>query len=74
MKEVYPVKSYAQNTPTEAFKTFVKATINKDVEGAKKTLSNGSLEFIQESAEAQNVTVDAILLHENESSLRIFPR
>jgi hypothetical protein len=73
MKEVYPVASYSQNTPTDTLKTFTKATINKDAEGVKKTLSKGSLKMIEESAKAQNLSVDSLLLTENENSLTEVP-
>lgn len=73
MKEVYPVKEYSRNTPTDTMKTFAKATINNDAEGVKKTLSAGSLKMIRESAEVQGVSVDAILLAKNENSLTEVP-
>ena len=74
MKEVFPVKSYSQNTPTEAMTTFAKAQINKDAEGIRKTLSKGSLKMIAESAEDQGVSVEKILLNENRNSLTEVPQ
>lgn len=73
MKEIYPVETYSRKTPSETLRTFAKATLNKDAEGIKKTLSRGSLKMIEESAAAQNVSVETILLSENENSLTGIP-
>ncbi len=58
---VYPKETYSQTTPTEAFKTYIKATVNKDIESLKKSLSKSSLEFIETAAKEQNKTVDELL-------------
>src|SRR5688500_828273 len=66
----YPKDSYSQASPTDAFKTYIMATVNKDIEGLKKSLSKSSLEFIEKSAKEQNKTVDELLMGgavENES-------
>lgn len=66
----YPKESYSQTSPTEAFKTYIKATVNKDIEGLKKSLSKSSLEFIEKSAQEQGKTIDEVLTGgavENES-------
>lgn len=57
----YPKESYSLNTPTEAFQTYIKATVNKDIEGLKRSLSKSSLAFIEKAAKEQGKTVDEIL-------------
>ncbi|MEZ5427357.1 MAG: hypothetical protein R2747_13890 [Pyrinomonadaceae bacterium] len=61
MEEVYPVKEYSQKTPTETMKTYIMATVNKDVPTVKSLLSKGSLKMIEESAKEQDKTVGEIL-------------
>jgi Domain of unknown function (DUF4878) len=66
----YPKESYSQTTPTEAFKTYIMATVNKDVAALKTSLSKGSLDLIEKSAKEQGKTVEEILTGgavENES-------
>jgi hypothetical protein len=58
---VYPKETYSQVSPTEAFKTYIKATVNKDIEGVKKSLSKSSLEFVETAAKEQNKTADELL-------------
>ncbi len=57
----YPKDSYSQASPTDAFKTYIMATVNKDIPELKKSLSKSSLEFIEKSAKEQNKTIDEIL-------------
>ncbi len=57
----YPKESYSQTSPTEAFKTYIMATVNKDVDTLRKSLSKGSLELVEKSAKEQGKTVDEIL-------------
>lgn len=49
-------------TPTEAYKTFAVATINKDVATIKQSISKGSLQFIEASAKQQNKTVEEMFI------------
>lgn len=57
----YPKESYSQASPTEAFKTYIMATVNKDVETLKKSLSKASLELIEKSAKEQGKSIEEIL-------------
>lgn len=59
---VYPKDSYSQTSPTDAFKTYIMATVNKDLEGLKKSLSKSSLAFVEESAKEKGETIDEILM------------
>ncbi len=58
----YPKESYSQASPTDAFKTYIMATVNKDIAELKKSLSKSSLEFIEKSAKEQNTTIDELLM------------
>lgn len=49
-------------SPTETYKTFAVATLNKDVNTIKQTISKGSLEFVEASARRQNLTVNDMLI------------
>ena len=42
----YPKESYSQTSPTEAFKTYIMATVNRDVEAVKNSISKGSLIYV----------------------------
>ncbi|MCW5961093.1 MAG: DUF4878 domain-containing protein [Pyrinomonadaceae bacterium] len=57
----YPRESYSQKTPTDAYKTYIMATVNGDAETVKKLLSKASLEFVEKSAKEQGRTVDELL-------------
>jgi hypothetical protein len=66
----YPKESYSQKSPTEAFKTYIMATVNRDVEAVKNSISKGSLAMIEKSAKDQGKTIDELLTGgavENES-------
>jgi PBP1b-binding outer membrane lipoprotein LpoB len=52
-------------SPTEILKTFIEASQKKDVEVIKKSLSKGSLDLIEKSAEAENTSVDEFLKKDN---------
>ena len=60
-------------SPTETLRVFSQATIDKNAGNIMATLSQGSRKMIEESARAQNATVEAILLTENENSLKVIP-
>lgn len=60
-------------SPTETLRVFSQATINKNAGNIMATLSQGSRKMIEDSARAQNSTVEAILLTENENSLKEIP-
>lgn len=49
------------SSPTETFKTYTVATLNKDIQAIKDSLSNASLRFVEEAARKQNVTVEEML-------------
>ncbi len=48
-------------SPSDTLKNFVEASKKKDVEAVKKTLSKGSLELVEKTAQTQNTTVDELL-------------
>lgn len=62
-------ESSAPTTPSESLQQYVEASQRQDIAKMKSLLSKGSLEFIEQSAKAQNTTVDAIL--QKESSVKI---
>jgi hypothetical protein len=45
-------------SPTQTMKNFVEATMKKDVEGVKKSLSSGSLKMMEGLAKMQGKTLD----------------
>ena len=61
MEEIYPTADYSQNTPTDAMRTWVMATVNKDVPTLNRILSRPSLEMLEESAKAQGRTLGEAL-------------
>lgn len=66
----YPKESYSQASPTEAFKTYIMATVNRDIEAIKNSISKDSLEMIEQSAKQQGKSIDELLTGgavENES-------
>ncbi len=67
------LKPESLGSPTETLRVFSQATIDKNAGNIMATLSQGSRKMIEESARAQNATVEAILLTENENSLKVIP-
>ena len=54
------IKSF--KTPTEAYKTFIVATFNKDIDTIKQTVSSGSMKYLEEAAKQQNTTFAELLI------------
>ncbi len=54
-------------SPIEILKTLNEASKTKDVEAVKKSISKGTLNLIEQSAKAQNLTVDEVLVKDNET-------
>ena len=52
-------------TPVETFKTYIKATRQKDTKAMKVLLSNATLKMHEQQAKAQGVTVDEIIKRES---------
>ncbi len=52
-------------SPTEVLKTLNEASKSKDVAAIKNSVSKGTLNLLDESAKAQNTTVDELLKKEN---------
>lgn len=50
-----------EETPTDVLKKFVEATQKKDVETLKQTLSSGTLQMIELSAQKENISLDEAL-------------
>lgn len=61
------------DSPTKTLKKFVEASQKKDVATMKETLSSGTLQMIQESANKQNTTVDELLKKDDANALREMP-
>ncbi|MGI8495580.1 MAG: nuclear transport factor 2 family protein [Pyrinomonadaceae bacterium] len=59
--------------PTEVLKKFVEASMKKDPEAIKQTLSSGTLKMIQESAQKQNTTVEELLKKDDPTALKEMP-
>lgn len=60
-------------TPAETLKQYVEAVRRSDVEKMKILLSKSSLEFIEQSAKRQNLTVDDILKKEASVEIKAAP-
>lgn len=60
--------------PTAVLKKFVEASMKKDVETIKQTLSSGTLKMIQESAQKQNTTVEELLKKDDPTALKEMPK
>ena len=65
--------SKSANSPTESLKKFIEASKNKDIETIKKLLSKSTIESIKKAADANNTTVDEILLKDNGTPLKELP-
>lgn len=61
------------STPQTTLKAYAVASIDKNAGNILATLSAGSKKMIEDSARAQNSTVEAILLTENANSLKKVP-
>jgi PBP1b-binding outer membrane lipoprotein LpoB len=60
-------------SPTEVLKTLNEASKSKDVAAIKNSVSKGTLNLIDESAKAQNTTVDELLKKENGAPFKDLP-
>jgi hypothetical protein len=60
-------------SPTEVMKALNEASKTKDVAGIKNSVSRGTLSLIEESAKAQNTTVDEILKKDNGAPFKDLP-
>lgn len=60
-------------SPAEVLKTLNEASKTKDVEAVKQSISKGTLGLIEESAKAQNLTVDEMLKKDNGSPFKELP-
>lgn len=54
----------APSSPVETFKTYVKASKNKDTRAMKVLLSKATIQMHEQQAKAQNVSVDEIIKRE----------
>lgn len=61
MEEIYPVASYSQETPTATMRTYIMATVNKDVPTVTGLLSKGSLQMVENAAKEQGRTAGEVL-------------
>jgi len=61
-----------EETPTDVLRKFVEATQKKDVETLKQTLSSGTLQMIQASAQKENISLDEALKRDD-GTLRDMP-
>lgn len=59
--------------PTEVLNTFVEASKTKDVETMKRSLSEGTMNLIEQSAEKNKTTVDELLKNEQGTLVRELP-
>jgi hypothetical protein len=59
--------------PTEVMKALNEASKTKDVAGIKNSVSKGTLNLIEESAKAQNTTVDELLKKDNGAPFKDLP-
>jgi len=60
-------------SPTEVMKALNEASKAKDVAGIKNSISKGTLSLIEESAKAQNTTVDELLKKDNGAPFKDLP-
>lgn len=60
-------------SPTEVLKTLSEASKTKDITAIKNSVSKGTLNLIEESAKAQNTTVDELLKKENGAPFKELP-
>jgi len=60
-------------SPTEVMKALNEASKTKDVAGIKNSVSKGTLGLIEESAKAQNITVDEALKKDNGAPFKDLP-
>ena len=60
-------------SPTEVLKTLNEASKTKDVAAIKNSVSKGTLNLIEETAKAQNTTVDDLLKKENGAPFKELP-
>lgn len=60
-------------SPTDTLKNFIEASKKKDVAAIKKTLSKGSLELAEKSAEMQNTTIEELFKRDNAEMLNEVP-
>ncbi len=60
-------------SPTDTLKNYIEASKKKDVAAIRKSLSKGSLELAEKSAEAQNTTVDELFKRDNMAMLDEIP-
>ena len=60
-------------SPTEVMKALNEASKTKDVTGIKNSISKGTLSLIEESAKAQNITVDEALKKDNGAPFKDLP-
>jgi hypothetical protein len=60
-------------SPTEVMKALNEASKTKDVAGIKNSVSRGTLSLIEESAKAQNITVDEALTKDNGANFKELP-
>lgn len=54
----------APSTPVETFKTYIKASKNKDTRAMKALLSSATLKMHEQQAKAQNVSIDEVIKRE----------
>jgi len=59
--------------PTDVMKTLYEASKTKDVEAVKKSISKGTLALFEESAKAQNTTVDELLRKDEGAPFKELP-
>lgn len=62
-------ESSAPTTPSESLQQYFRASQQQDIAKMKSLLSKGSLALLEQSAKAQNTTVDALL--QKEASVKI---
>ena len=60
-------------SPTETLKKFVDASQKKDVAAMKQTLSKGTMELIEKSAQQQKTTVDELLKKDSPTQMTETP-
>ncbi len=61
------------NSPTASLKKFIEASKAKDIETIKNLLSKSTIDAIKKAADAQDTTVDEILLNDNGTPLKELP-
>ncbi len=60
-------------SPTEVLKTLNEASKTKDVAAIKNSVSKGTFDLMEESAKAQNTTVDELLKKDNGAPFKDLP-